>query len=152
MRVACVHPRSQRLHQRSMTATQRTQFRLPPNARWIAKSLARQYRQSDVVDPRTRASRIIQYLAMSSSYAPPPPPSQLPAYPPAVARPASRKKIVWIVLAAVTGGLLLLGLFIGVIVLVVFGTIRSSEPYRHAVRVASHDSRALSTLGGPVKP
>jgi len=45
---------------------------------------------------------------------------------------------------------MLIVLFIGVIVLVVFGTIRSSEPYRHAVRVASHDSRALSTLGGPV--
>jgi len=89
---------------------------------------------------------------MSSSYAPPPPPGQLPAYPPAVPRPASGKKIVWIVLAAVIGGLLLLVLFIGAIFLVVFGSIRSSEPYRHAVHVASHDPRALSTLGGPVKP
>jgi len=47
---------------------------------------------------------------------------------------------------------MLIVLFIGVIVLVVCGTGGSREPYRHAVRVASYDSRAHSTLGGPVKP
>lgn len=101
---------------------------------------------------RNRASGIIQYLAMSSAYAPPPPPSQSSAYPPAVASSGSRKKIVWIVLAAVLGGVLLLVLFIVGIVAVVFASIRSSEPFRHAVQVASHDPRSLSMLGGPVKP
>ena len=89
---------------------------------------------------------------MSSSYAPPPPPSPPPDYPPAVASPGPRKKVVWIVLAAVLGGVLLFVLFIGAIFAVVFGSIRSSEPFRHALQVASHDPRALSMLGGTVKP
>src|SRR5262249_45616831 len=89
---------------------------------------------------------------MSSSYAPPPPPSPPPDYPPAVASPGPRKKVVWIVLAAVLGGVLLFALFIGAIFAVVFGSIRSSEPFRYAGDVASHDPRALAMPVGPVKP
>ena len=92
---------------------------------------------------------------MSSGYAPPPPPlGQPPAYGP-LSAPAGRgsgKKIIWIVLAAVLGAVMLIVLFIGTIVAAIFGSMRSSEPYRFAMQKATHDPRVLSKLGSPIKP
>ena len=57
-----------------------------------------------------------------------------------------------IAIAAVLGGLLLIVLFVGLFVVAVFGSMRSSDPYRFAVETAMHDPRVLSRLGSPVKP
>jgi hypothetical protein len=46
----------------------------------------------------------------------------------------------------------LLGLFVAGIVMFVFGLIKSSEPYQHALYVATHDARVQTRLGTPVKP
>jgi hypothetical protein len=59
--------------------------------------------------------------------------------------------VVWIVVAAVSVGLLLVVLFVGAIVAAVFGGMKSSEPYRFAMQTATHDPRVLSKLGSPVK-
>ena len=55
-------------------------------------------------------------------------------------------------MAAVLGALLLIVLFIGAIVAAVFGSLRSSDPYRFAVQTTAHDPRVLSKLGSPLKP
>lgn len=95
---------------------------------------------------------------MSSGYAtPPPPPSPAqqwgtpqPPYAPYPPRP--RKSRAWIIVAAVLGGVLLLVVFVAGIISIVFGAIKSSEPYQHAVAVATHDRRVTGKLGAPVEP
>jgi len=47
---------------------------------------------------------------------------------------------------------LLIALFIGGIVTLVFGMIKSSEPYQHALAAASHNARVTTELGEPVEP
>jgi hypothetical protein len=90
---------------------------------------------------------------MSSGFIPPPvSPVPSTAYPPAPAQPRSSKKIVWIVVAAVVAVMLLVLLFCGAIFFAIFGSMKSSTPYQHAVEVATHDPRVLATLGAPVKP
>src|SRR5215468_8625064 len=58
----------------------------------------------------------------------------------------------WCLPTIILGPLLLLALFIGVIFSAVFGMMKSSEPYQHAVAVASQDARVSAQLGAPVTP
>jgi hypothetical protein len=58
----------------------------------------------------------------------------------------------WFIPTVILVPLLLLALFIGVIFSAVFGMMKSSEPYQHAVAAASQDARVSSQLGTPVKP
>jgi Cytochrome oxidase complex assembly protein 1 len=59
---------------------------------------------------------------------------------------------VWIIIAAFLAVMLLIGLFVGFIFVAVFGALKSSTPYQHAVQVATHDPRVVTRLGTPVKP
>ncbi len=90
---------------------------------------------------------------MSYGSVPPPPiaPGQAP-YSAAPQPPLSNKKLKWIILAVVLAFLLLIGLFVGGLLAVIFGALKSSEPYQHAVQTATHDPRVLASLGAPVKP
>jgi hypothetical protein len=58
----------------------------------------------------------------------------------------------WFLPTVILGPLLLLALFIGVIFSAVFGMMKSSEPYQHAVATASQDTRVSTQLGAPVTP
>jgi hypothetical protein len=93
---------------------------------------------------------------MSSGSIPPPPTPGLtppqPAYVPLPAQSPSTKKLVWIIVAVVGAVVVLVMLFVGAILFAVFGSMKSSTPYQHAVEVATHDPRVLATLGAPVKP
>ena len=91
------------------------------------------------------------------NYAPPPPSPPAPpvagqAYgsPPVASKAGGKLK--WVILSVVLGILLLVGIFVAAIFMIVFGAMRSSEPYQHAVQVASHDPRVLGRLGAPIKP
>jgi hypothetical protein len=64
----------------------------------------------------------------------------------------SGSKLKWIIVSVVLGILLLVGLFVAAIIGIVFGSMRSSEPYQHAMQVASHDPRVLARLGEPIRP
>ena len=57
----------------------------------------------------------------------------------------------WFVPLIVITPILLFTLFIGGIVAFVFGVMKSSEPYKHAVQVVTHDPQALQALGSPVE-
>src|SRR5215471_5707139 len=86
---------------------------------------------------------------MSYGYVPPPPggysgppsPDQLER------RNRLRRTIVFAVIAAV----LLVGLFVGGLLAIVFGALKSSEPYQHGVQTATSDPRVIAELGAPVK-
>lgn len=90
------------------------------------------------------------------SYVPPPPASvgvtSPPGYPTEPVQRGSSRKVVWIVVTVVLSLVVLVLLFVGAIAFVVFGALRSSEPYQHAVQVAAHDPRVLEKLGAPVRP
>src|SRR5215475_2389661 len=58
----------------------------------------------------------------------------------------------WFLPTVVLGPILLATLFIGGVVSLVFGMLKSSEPYQHAVDVAIHDTRATLELGDPITP
>jgi hypothetical protein len=58
--------------------------------------------------------------------------------------------VAWIIVAAVSGGLLLVALFVSTILAVVFGALRYSDPYRFATQTAMHDPRVIAKLGSPV--
>lgn len=58
--------------------------------------------------------------------------------------------MVWIVVATVSGVLLLVVLFVGAIVAAVFGGMKSSDPYRYAMQTAARDPRVAARLGSPV--
>jgi Cytochrome oxidase complex assembly protein 1 len=58
----------------------------------------------------------------------------------------------WFLPTVVLGPVLLAALFIGGVVSLVFGMMKSSEPYQHAVNVAIHDTRATLRLGDPITP
>src|SRR5262249_1138648 len=87
---------------------------------------------------------------MSSDSPPPPPPSVLSPAPPGRSGSATIEQVVWIVVAAVSGVLLLGVLFVGAIVAAVFGSMKSSDPYRFAMQTAAQDSRVAAKLGSPV--
>lgn len=89
---------------------------------------------------------------MSYGYVPPPTvgPPQGAWQPPASRR--SSTKTIWIVVGAVLGLVLLVMVFVGGLIAVVSGAIRSSDPYRHAVNVATRDQRVIGALGTPIRP
>jgi hypothetical protein len=58
--------------------------------------------------------------------------------------------VVWLIVAAVLGVVLLIVLFVSAIVAVVFGAMKSSDPYRFAMQTAAQDSRVAAKLGSPV--
>src|SRR5262249_36191983 len=83
---------------------------------------------------------------MSYGYAPaplPPPPSQASWF---------ARNWKWFLPTVVLGPILLAALFIGGVVSLVFGMMKSSEPYQHALDVAIHDARATGQLGAPITP
>jgi hypothetical protein len=85
------------------------------------------------------------------SVPPPPPGSVAAAYPVAVARSRSSKRLVWIIVSFL-GAVVLVVMFVAAIFFVVFGSLKSSTPYRHGVQLATHDPRVLVELGAPVRP
>jgi hypothetical protein len=58
----------------------------------------------------------------------------------------------WFLPTVILGPLLLLALFIGVIFSAIFGMMKSSEPYQHAVVMASQSAQVRAQLGSPVTP
>ena len=52
----------------------------------------------------------------------------------------------------VVGAVLVLVLFVGGILAIVFAAIRNSEPYKHAVAAAMSDARVVRKLGQPIQP
>src|SRR6516225_8714879 len=84
---------------------------------------------------------------MDSGSIPPPPPISAPPAPPGS---RARKQVVWITVAAVSAVLLFIVLLVSGIVAVVFGAMKSSDPYRFAMQTASHDRRVNAKLGSPV--
>ncbi len=97
-------------------------------------------------------------LPPMSSYPPPPPPPQQTPYgyplpPEYLAGPGfpRRKRRVWVIVLSIVAGLVLLFvLFVAGIVIALFATLKSSEPYQHAMGVVTHDARAGAALGTPV--
>ena len=84
---------------------------------------------------------------MSYGYAPapvPPMPFQRPSW--------FSRNWKWFIPTAIVGAILLLALFIGGIFALVFGVMKSSEPYQYAVTMASADARVTAQLGAPVTP
>jgi hypothetical protein len=57
----------------------------------------------------------------------------------------------WVVPIGCLGMFFAFVAFVGVIVLIVFGSIKSSEPVEHAYRVAKTDPRVHAVLGRPVE-
>jgi hypothetical protein len=66
-------------------------------------------------------------------------------------QPKKTSPWVWVGLGC---GVVFLGLiaFVAFIVIVVFGAMRSSEPYKEAMRRAQSDPRVVAALGTPIKP
>jgi hypothetical protein len=83
---------------------------------------------------------------MSSGY--------LPAPPPAVALPKNwfSRNWKWFIPTLILGLALLLALVVGGLLTFVFGLLKSSEPYQHAVAVASSNPDVVRELGAPIVP
>lgn len=75
-------------------------------------------------------------------------------FPPPTVAPKSwfSRNWKWFLPTVILGPLLLLALLIGVIFSAVFGMMKSSEPYQHAVAMASQDARVKAQLGAAVTP
>jgi len=85
---------------------------------------------------------------MSYGYVPAPPPP-----PPAAQGPSwFSRNWKWFIPTVIVVPVLLIALFIGGIVTLVFGMIKSSEPYQHALAAASQNARVTTELGEPVEP
>jgi hypothetical protein len=84
---------------------------------------------------------------MSSGYIPAPPPSP-------VSLPESwlSRNWKWFVPTLILGLVLLLALVVGGLLTFVFGLLKSSEPYQHAVAVASSNPDVVRELGAPIAP
>ena len=96
---------------------------------------------------------------MSANVPPSPsPPANAPyGYPPLQASgfPATppRKRRTWvIVLSLVAGVVVLITLVVAGLVYVLFSAMKSSDPYQHAVQMATHHPQAVAALGAPVIP
>jgi hypothetical protein len=91
---------------------------------------------------------------MSSGYSQPPQtgygyaPQQYPTTPGAAPRRIRVRTIVIAIVAAIV----LMVLLVAGIIAAVLGMIKSSEPYQHAVQVASRDSRVTAVLGSHFSP
>ena len=84
---------------------------------------------------------------MSYGYVPAPPPP-----PPVPQKSWFSRNRKWFLPTIILGPLLLLVLFVVAIFSAVFGMMKSSEPYKHAVATASHDARVSEQLGPPITP
>jgi hypothetical protein len=84
---------------------------------------------------------------MNSGYIPAPPP-----YPLALPKSWFARNWKWFVPTLILGLVLLLALFVGGVMTFVFGLMKSSEPYQHAVAVASSNPDVVLELGTPVTP
>jgi hypothetical protein len=85
---------------------------------------------------------------MSYGYVPPP----IPPPPSAPRETWFSRNWKWFLPTVILVPVLLIVLFVGGSVFLVFGMMKSSEPYRHAVEAASHDPRVLQKLGAPIVP
>lgn len=83
---------------------------------------------------------------MSSSSTQPAPVPYNPQQSPA----ATRQNRTRIVVLAVVAAIVLIALFVAGIMAAVFGIMKSSGVYQHAVQVATHDRRATAALGFPI--
>jgi len=116
---------------------------------WRAAAAGRTPQLAGEDSPRC-GGLVVQSGAMSYGYVPPPPGvAPQPGYPPPGVR-RSGKKLAWIIAGAIVGLVLIILLFIAGLVTLVFGSMKSSDPYRHAVQVATHDPRVIAALGAPV--
>jgi Cytochrome oxidase complex assembly protein 1 len=91
------------------------------------------------------------------NYVPPPPPQQFPSasgrmYAPAPPSGKPKGGVVWIVISGVIATLLLVVCFVAGIFVIVFRSMKSSEPYQHALQAATHDPRVVERLGAPLTP
>lgn len=84
---------------------------------------------------------------MNSGYIPAPP---LPL--PTLPKSWFSRNWKWFIPTLILGLVLLLALFVGGLLTFVFGLLKSSEPYQHAVAVASSDPEVVRELGAPVSP
>jgi hypothetical protein len=84
---------------------------------------------------------------MSYGYipAPPPPPVTLPKI-------WFSRNWKWFVPTLILGLVLLVALFVGGLLTLTFGLLKSSEPYQHAVAVASSNPDVVRELGAPIAP
>lgn len=83
---------------------------------------------------------------MNSGYIPaPPPPLVLP-------KNWFARNWKWFVPTLILGLVLLIALFVGGLLTFIFGLLKSSEPYQHAVAVASSNPDVVRKLGAPVSP
>jgi hypothetical protein len=74
--------------------------------------------------------------------------------PPALTLPESwfSRNWKWFVPTLVLGLVLLIAVAVGALVTFVFGLLKSSEPYQHAVAVASSNPAVVRELGTPIVP
>lgn len=84
---------------------------------------------------------------MNSGYIPAPP---LP--PLAVPKSWFSRNWKWFVPTLILGLVLLLALFVAGLMTFVFGLLKSSEPYQHAIAVASSNPDVVRELGTPIAP
>ena len=84
---------------------------------------------------------------MNSGYIPAPPPPPVPL-------PESwfSRNWKWLVPTAALGFIALVVLVVGGLISFVFGLLKSSEPYQHAVAVASSNPDVVRELGTPIVP
>jgi Cytochrome oxidase complex assembly protein 1 len=84
--------------------------------------------------------------------APPPPPSAGYSAQPTPDPLQRKKKQTRIIVVAAMAVVLLIGLSVGGLLAMIFSFVRSSEPYQHAVQMATTDLHVIEELGAPVKP
>ncbi len=89
---------------------------------------------------------------MSYGYVPAPLPPAAPLSPLAPQKSWFSRNWKWFIPTVIGVPVLLVVVLIGGIVGLLFGMMKSSEPYQYAVSVASHDSRVTTRLGTPVSP
>ena len=89
---------------------------------------------------------------MSYGYAPPPPPAAGYSSPHSRDQLQRQKKLRRTIILAASAAVLLIGLFVGGLLAIIFGALKSSEPYQHGVQIATNDPRVIAELGAPVKP
>lgn len=84
---------------------------------------------------------------MNSGYIPAP-----PSFPTPVPESWFSRNWKWFVPTAALGFIVLVALAVGGLVGFVFGLLKSSEPYQHAVAVATSNPDVVRELGAPVSP
>jgi hypothetical protein len=82
---------------------------------------------------------------MSSGYIPAPTP-----FPESQPKSWFSRNWKWLIPTVVVGMVLLVALAVGALLTFVFGLLKSSEPYQHAVAVASGNPEVVRQLGGPL--